>query len=208
MRILLTATASYVPPRGGATRSNLIWLDHLARAGHACRIVCGPSGEGAELPFHESIAVTARGVVAAWTCLVVAADTARPAQIEGRWSSPSTEGDVLVAQSRSPRSSSPATMERPAAGQAATTRTCGCALSTMGSGPCPLSPRSCCRSTAVARPPEQPPVSRQPSGRAASRDRMGRALSDKVVTSRCTHAVRAAGVEDPPELRPGRWTRR
>jgi hypothetical protein len=109
---------------------------------------------------------------------------------------------------RSPRSSSPATMERPAAGQAATTRTCGCALSTMGSGSCPLSPRSCCRSTAVARPPEQPPVSRQPSGRAASRDRMGRALSDKVVTSRCTHAVRAAGVEDPPELRPGRWTRR
>jgi hypothetical protein len=109
---------------------------------------------------------------------------------------------------RSPRSSSPATMERPAAGQAATTRTCGCALSTMGSGSCPLSPRSCCRSNAVARPPVQPPVSRQPSGRAASRDRMGRALSDKVVTSRCTHAVRAAGVEDPPELRPGRWTRR
>ena len=30
MRILLTANASYVPPRGGATRSNLIWLDHLA----------------------------------------------------------------------------------------------------------------------------------------------------------------------------------
>ena len=41
MRILLTATASYAPPRGGATRSNLIWLDHLARAGHECRIVCG-----------------------------------------------------------------------------------------------------------------------------------------------------------------------
>lgn len=31
----------------------------------------------------ESIAVTAQGVVAAWTCLVVAADAARPAQIEG-----------------------------------------------------------------------------------------------------------------------------
>jgi glycosyltransferase involved in cell wall biosynthesis len=59
MRILLTATASYVPPRGGATRSNLIWLDHLARAGHACRIVCGASGEGAELRFHASIAVFA-----------------------------------------------------------------------------------------------------------------------------------------------------
>jgi glycosyltransferase involved in cell wall biosynthesis len=57
MRILLTATASYAPPRGGATRSNLIWLDHLARAGHECRIVCGASGPGAELRFHESIAL-------------------------------------------------------------------------------------------------------------------------------------------------------
>jgi glycosyltransferase involved in cell wall biosynthesis len=59
MRILLTATASYVPPRGGATRSNLIWMDHLASAGHACRIVCGASGQGAALRFHESIAVFA-----------------------------------------------------------------------------------------------------------------------------------------------------
>jgi glycosyltransferase involved in cell wall biosynthesis len=39
MRILLTANASYLPPRGGATRSNLVWLKLLARAGHACRIV-------------------------------------------------------------------------------------------------------------------------------------------------------------------------
>ena len=39
MRILLAANASYVPPRGGATRSNLVWLDHLAAAGHECRIV-------------------------------------------------------------------------------------------------------------------------------------------------------------------------
>ena len=59
MRILLTATASYVPPRGGATRSNLIWLDQMAQAGHTCRIVCGASAEGAELRFHESIAVFA-----------------------------------------------------------------------------------------------------------------------------------------------------
>src|SRR3954453_14397848 len=59
MRILLTATASYAPPRGGATRSNLIWLDHLARAGHECRIVCGASGPGAELRHHESIALLA-----------------------------------------------------------------------------------------------------------------------------------------------------
>jgi glycosyltransferase involved in cell wall biosynthesis len=48
-----------VPPRGGATRSNLIWVDQMARAGHACRIVCGASGEGAELRFHASIAVFA-----------------------------------------------------------------------------------------------------------------------------------------------------
>ena len=48
-RILLAATASYAPPRGGATRSNLLWLRHLAGNGHECRIVCGPSGEGAEL---------------------------------------------------------------------------------------------------------------------------------------------------------------
>jgi glycosyltransferase involved in cell wall biosynthesis len=59
MRILLTSNASYVPPRGGATRSNLIWLDHLARSGHECRIVCGSPGEGAELRHHESIAVLA-----------------------------------------------------------------------------------------------------------------------------------------------------
>src|SRR5262245_51336728 len=55
MRILLTATASYSPPRGGATRSNLLWLDHMAKSGHECRIVCGPPGEGAELRYSPSI---------------------------------------------------------------------------------------------------------------------------------------------------------
>lgn len=59
MRILLTANASYAPPRGGATRSNLLWLNHLANSGHECRIVCGASGEGAELQHHESIGVLA-----------------------------------------------------------------------------------------------------------------------------------------------------
>jgi len=39
MRILLAANASYVPPRGGATRSNIVWLDLAAAAGHQCRIV-------------------------------------------------------------------------------------------------------------------------------------------------------------------------
>src|SRR6476620_9672964 len=40
MRVLLTSNASYDPPLGGSTRSNLIWLSHLANAGHACRVVC------------------------------------------------------------------------------------------------------------------------------------------------------------------------
>ena len=57
MRILLTANASYAPPRGGATRSNLVWLDRLARAGHSCRVVSGGAGEGAEMRRHESIAI-------------------------------------------------------------------------------------------------------------------------------------------------------
>ena len=57
MRILLTANASYAPPRGGATRSNLVWLDHMARAGHECRIVCGPPGEGAAYAPHPSLAI-------------------------------------------------------------------------------------------------------------------------------------------------------
>ncbi len=39
MRILLAANASYVPPRGGATRSNIAWLDVLSAAGHECRVV-------------------------------------------------------------------------------------------------------------------------------------------------------------------------
>src|SRR5262249_8606601 len=59
MRILLTANASYAPPRGGATRSNLVWLDHLAGAGHQCRIVCASAGAGSEVPCHESIAILA-----------------------------------------------------------------------------------------------------------------------------------------------------
>jgi glycosyltransferase involved in cell wall biosynthesis len=41
MRILLTSSASHVPPRGGSTRSNLAWLDALAARGHACRVVGG-----------------------------------------------------------------------------------------------------------------------------------------------------------------------
>lgn len=39
MRILLAANASYLPPRGGATRSNIVWLEALAARGHECRAV-------------------------------------------------------------------------------------------------------------------------------------------------------------------------
>lgn len=46
MKIQLVSTASYDPPRGGSTRSNLVWLENLAGAGHSCRVVCGlPIGE-------------------------------------------------------------------------------------------------------------------------------------------------------------------
>ena len=39
MRVLLTSRASYDPPRGGSTRSNLVWLRELARRGHECHVV-------------------------------------------------------------------------------------------------------------------------------------------------------------------------
>jgi glycosyltransferase involved in cell wall biosynthesis len=39
MRILLASNASYAPPRGGSTRSNLAWLRHLVAAGHQCRVI-------------------------------------------------------------------------------------------------------------------------------------------------------------------------
>ena len=45
MRVLLTSNASYDPPKGGSTRSNLVWLRGLVSSGHACRVVC-PSIEG------------------------------------------------------------------------------------------------------------------------------------------------------------------
>ncbi len=45
MRILLTSNASYAPPRGGSTRSNLAWLKHLAEAGHRCTVVSAAVGE-------------------------------------------------------------------------------------------------------------------------------------------------------------------
>lgn len=45
MRILLASNASYEPPRGGSTRSNLAWLRHLLSAGHDVRVVCAAPAE-------------------------------------------------------------------------------------------------------------------------------------------------------------------
>src|ERR1700726_2534372 len=67
MRILLTANASYAPPRGGATRSNLLWLEHMAAQGHACRVVAGagdsagPGRAGVPVEIH-AVAERARHV--------------------------------------------------------------------------------------------------------------------------------------------------
>jgi glycosyltransferase involved in cell wall biosynthesis len=40
MKILLASGASYAPPKGGSTRSNLVWLRGLAAQGHTMRVVC------------------------------------------------------------------------------------------------------------------------------------------------------------------------
>src|SRR4051794_537669 len=49
MRVLLTANASYAPPKGGSTRSNLLWLGELVARGHRCRVVCPTDGPAAEV---------------------------------------------------------------------------------------------------------------------------------------------------------------
>ncbi len=41
MRILLTSNASYLPPRGGSTRSNIEFLKTLIEQGHQCRVISG-----------------------------------------------------------------------------------------------------------------------------------------------------------------------
>jgi glycosyltransferase involved in cell wall biosynthesis len=48
MRILLASGASYAPPKGGSTRSNLAWLRGFVVAGHQCRVVCSAAGETGE----------------------------------------------------------------------------------------------------------------------------------------------------------------
>lgn len=53
MRILLTSNASYAPPRGGSTRSNLAWLRHLAASGHRCVVVCAAIGDSDQTAVIE-----------------------------------------------------------------------------------------------------------------------------------------------------------
>ncbi len=56
MKILLTSNASYAPPRGGSTRSNLMWLRHLSARGHACRVVSAALQADAE-STHDGIEI-------------------------------------------------------------------------------------------------------------------------------------------------------
>lgn len=54
MRVFLTANASYDPPQGGSTRSNLAWLRHLAAQGHACRVIA-PTPAGDATPRDRTV---------------------------------------------------------------------------------------------------------------------------------------------------------
>ncbi|MCO5350297.1 MAG: glycosyltransferase family 4 protein [Bryobacteraceae bacterium] len=47
MRLLLASNASYDPPKGGSTRSNLAWLRPMAARGHEIRAVCPTDGGAA-----------------------------------------------------------------------------------------------------------------------------------------------------------------
>lgn len=94
MRILLAASASYVPPRGGATRSNIVWLDLAAAARHECRIVAAelaqdPEGRieqirdeeidvvPAEIEKQDGVEVIRRGAILVFS----AADPGRRARL-------------------------------------------------------------------------------------------------------------------------------
>ena len=57
MRFLLTSNASYAPPRGGSTRSNLAWLRHLVKSGHRCIVVSAAPGERDETVLRDGIEI-------------------------------------------------------------------------------------------------------------------------------------------------------
>ncbi|MBI4892865.1 MAG: glycosyltransferase family 4 protein [Acidobacteria bacterium] len=57
MRVLLASNASYDPPRGGSTRSNLVWLKHLASHGHQCVVVSPTLGEADRVTVQDGIEI-------------------------------------------------------------------------------------------------------------------------------------------------------
>lgn len=57
MRILLASNASYDPPRGGSTRSNLAWLRRLASRGHACAVAASALGREPRSSVVDGIAI-------------------------------------------------------------------------------------------------------------------------------------------------------
>lgn len=57
MRILLASNASYDPPRGGSTRSNLAWLRRLAAAGHECIVAASSLTQERRISSPEGIAI-------------------------------------------------------------------------------------------------------------------------------------------------------
>jgi len=94
MRVLLAANASYVPPRGGATRSNLVWLRELARAGHECRVVSAAASRDTaahraqleaelrqqQIPFTPPVGLARDAVELAWSGEIAVYSTADPAR--------------------------------------------------------------------------------------------------------------------------------
>ncbi|MGC8759219.1 MAG: glycosyltransferase family 4 protein [Bryobacteraceae bacterium] len=57
MRILLASNASYDPPRGGSTRSNLAWLRRLAAAGHSCAVAAAAMSGAARVSEVDGIVI-------------------------------------------------------------------------------------------------------------------------------------------------------
>lgn len=57
MRVLLASNASYDPPRGGSTRSNLAWLRRLAARGHACAVAASALGPEPRSSVVDGIAI-------------------------------------------------------------------------------------------------------------------------------------------------------
>jgi glycosyltransferase involved in cell wall biosynthesis len=57
VRLLLASNASYDPPRGGSTRSNLAWLRRLAAAGHACTVAASSADAQKRISEQDGIRI-------------------------------------------------------------------------------------------------------------------------------------------------------